>query len=58
MHNLILPSFFFTNNTGTPHGETLGRTNLFSSSFSSCFFNSFNSDADIRYGAIDIGLVP
>ncbi|MCI33114.1 hypothetical protein A2U01_0054330, partial [Trifolium medium] len=34
------------------------RINLFSSSSSSCFFNSFNSEGDIRYGAIDIGLVP
>ncbi|MCI62532.1 hypothetical protein A2U01_0083789, partial [Trifolium medium] len=58
MHNLILPSFFLTSNTGAPHGETLSRTNLFSSSSYSCFFNSFNLDADIRYGAIDIGLVP
>src|SRR3954470_15596926 len=52
------PSFFFTNNTGAPHGETLGRMNLFSSNSSNCFFNSANSDGDIRYGAIDTGLVP
>ncbi|MCI78398.1 hypothetical protein A2U01_0099668, partial [Trifolium medium] len=32
--------------------------NLFSSNSSNCFFNFFNSDADILYGAIDIGLVP
>src|SRR6266487_7073213 len=58
MHNLILPSFFLTNNTGAPHGDTLGRMNFFSSNSSNCFFNSFNSDADILYGAMDIGLVP
>ncbi|MCI40278.1 hypothetical protein A2U01_0061511, partial [Trifolium medium] len=58
MHKRIIPSFFFTNNTGAPHGDTLGRINFFSSSFSSCFFNSFNSDVDIRYGAIDIGPAP
>src|SRR6266487_4193360 len=58
MHNLILPSFFLTNNTGAPQGDTLGRMNFFSNNSSSCFFNSFNSDADIRYGAIDIVLVP
>src|SRR6266487_136197 len=58
MHNLILHSFFLTNNTGAPQGDTLGRINFFSNNSSSCFFNSFNSDVDIRYGAIDIGLVP
>src|SRR3954463_7375897 len=52
------PSFFFTSNTGAPHGETLGRINFFSSNSSNCFFSSANSDADIRYGAIDTGLVP
>src|SRR3954466_1231820 len=52
------PSFFFTNNTGAPHGETLGRMNFFSRNSSNCFFNSANSDGDIRYGVIDTGLVP
>src|SRR3954463_5389225 len=52
------PSFFFTSNTGAPHGETLGRINFFSSNSSNCFFSSANSDGDIRYGAIDTGLVP
>ncbi|MCI84192.1 hypothetical protein A2U01_0105468, partial [Trifolium medium] len=54
----MLPSFFLTNNTDAPHGNTLGRINFFSSNSSNFFFNSFNSDADIRYGAIDIGPVP
>src|SRR3954467_10183390 len=58
MHSLIEPSFFFTSNTGAPHGETLGRINFFSSNSSNCFFSSANSDGDIRYGAIDTGLVP
>src|ERR1044072_475250 len=54
----MLPSFFFTNNTGAPHGDTLGLTNFFSSKYSNWLFNSANSDADILYGAIEIGLVP
>ena len=54
----MLPSFFLTNNTGAPHGETLGLMNCFSSNSSNYFFNSPNSNADIRYGAIEIGLVP
>src|SRR3954469_10983257 len=55
---LIEPSFFLTNSTGAPHGDTLGRINFFSNNSSNCFFNSANSDADMRYGAIDTGLVP
>ncbi|MCI91712.1 hypothetical protein A2U01_0113006, partial [Trifolium medium] len=58
MHRRILPSFFFTNRTGAPHGDTLGLTNLFSNSSSNCSFNLSSSAADIRYGAIEIGLVP
>src|ERR1044072_5832662 len=58
IHSLIEPSFFLTNNTGAPYGETLGRINFFSSNSSNFFFNSDNSDADMRYGAIDTGLVP
>src|SRR3954471_16813566 len=58
MHNLMLPSFFSTNQTGAPHGKTLGLTKCFASNSSNCFFSSTNSDADILYGAIDTGLVP
>jgi len=54
----MLPTFFLTNNVGAPHGETLGLINYFSRNSSNCFFNSPNYDADIRYGAIEIGLVP
>ena len=55
MHRRDEPSFFFTNSTGAPHGETLGRMNCFSNKFSSCFFNSANFAGAIRYGEIDIG---
>ena len=52
------PSFFFTNSTGAPHGETLGRMNCFSNKSSSCFFNLANSAGAIQYGEIDIGPAP
>ncbi|MCI77987.1 hypothetical protein A2U01_0099257, partial [Trifolium medium] len=56
MHKGILPSFFFTKSTGAPQGETLDLTNLFSNNSSNCSFNFSSSAADIRWGAIDIGL--
>ena len=58
MHILIVPSFFFTNYTGAPHGELLGLIKLLSSNSCNCSFNSFNSVGAIQYGAIDIGFVP
>ena len=58
MHRRDEPSFFFTNSTGAPHGETLGRMNCFSNKSSSCFFNSPNSAGAIRYGEIDTGPAP
>ncbi|MCI66960.1 hypothetical protein A2U01_0088218, partial [Trifolium medium] len=58
MHKCILPSFFFTKRTGVPHGDILGLTNLFSNNSSNCSFNFSSSATDIRYGAIEIGLVP
>ncbi|KAJ0439109.1 hypothetical protein HanHA300_Chr16g0621591 [Helianthus annuus] len=54
----MLPSFFFTNNTGAPHGETLGLMNPRSRSSCNCSFNSFNSNGAIRYGALEIGSAP
>jgi len=57
-YRLTIPSFFITNQTGTPHDETLGLTNLFSCSPSNCLINSPNSEVDIMYGAIDTWLVP
>jgi len=53
-----MPSFFLTNNARAPYSETLGLINCFSSNSSNCFFNSPNSDADIRHGVIEIRLVP
>lgn len=53
----MVPSFFFTSGTGAHQGDTLGRINCFSNNFSNCVFNFANSDGNIRYGAIEIGLV-
>jgi len=58
MHRRDEPSFFFTNSTGAPHGETLDQMNCFFDKSSSCFFNSTNSAGAIRYGVIDTGHVP
>ena len=58
MHRRDEPSFFFTNITRAPHGETLGRMNCFSNKSSSCFFNSANSTGAIQYGEIDTGPAP
>ena len=55
MHNLNDPSFFFTNNIGTPQGEVLDLINPLSNKSCSCAFNSFSSAGAIRYGAIDMG---
>ncbi|MFS7943223.1 hypothetical protein Hanom_Chr06g00497731 [Helianthus anomalus] len=49
MHILNVPSFFFTNNTGAPQGEELGRIKPFSKSSCSCFDSSSNSDGARRY---------
>lgn len=53
----MLPFFFLTNSIGAPQGDTLGLINLFSNSFSNYFLSFINSDADILYVAMDIGLV-
>ena len=58
MHSLIVPSFFFTNKTGAPQGETLGRIYPFSSNSSNCFFNSCNLAGAILYGALEMGVDP
>ena len=51
MHILNAPSFFFTNNTGAPHGEWLGRMKPLLNSSCSCVCNSFSSAVAILYGA-------
>lgn len=56
MHNLSDPSFFFSNSSGVPHGETLGWKPL-SNNFSNYYFNSLSSIDVIWYESIDIGLV-
>ena len=50
MHILREPSFFFTNNTGAPHGEILGLMKPLSRRSFNCSFNSFNSAGAILYG--------
>nr|BAD26440.1 unknown protein [Oryza sativa Japonica Group] len=54
----MLPSFFLTNNTGAPQGDELGRTNPFSCNSLICFLSSSNSLTGIRYGLLDMGVVP
>ncbi|KAJ0533204.1 hypothetical protein Hanom_Chr00s000001g01596571 [Helianthus anomalus] len=58
MHILNVPSFFFTNSTGAPQGEELGRIKPFSKSSCSCFDSSSNSDGARRYGARAMGAAP
>ena len=58
MHKWRLLSFFFTNKTGAPHGEALGLIKFFARRSSNYTFNSLNSSSDIRYGAMEIGLMP
>ncbi|GKC50336.1 reverse transcriptase domain-containing protein [Tanacetum coccineum] len=48
----MLPSFFLTNKTGAPQGETLGLIKPFSNISCNCSFNSFNSTGAIRYGSL------
>src|SRR3954469_36974 len=58
MHKRILPSFFFTNRTGAPHGETLGWMKCLARSSSSWRFSSLSSIGDILYGVMETGAVP
>ncbi|MFS7963364.1 hypothetical protein Hanom_Chr08g00737211 [Helianthus anomalus] len=46
-----VPFFFFTNNTGAPQGEELGRTKPFSKRSCSCVDSSSSSVGARRYGA-------
>src|SRR3954470_10585418 len=58
MHILSVPSFFFTNRTGKPHGDELGRMKPFANEASSWVFSSANSCGAILYGRLEIGAVP
>ncbi|GKF85186.1 hypothetical protein Tco_0250084 [Tanacetum coccineum] len=58
MHIRNDPSLFFTNNTGAPHGDELGRIKPFSDNSYSFSDNSFNSDGAKRYGARATGAAP
>ncbi|KAJ0715028.1 hypothetical protein HanPI659440_Chr13g0496361 [Helianthus annuus] len=54
----MLPSFFLTNNTGAPQGDTLGLMNPLSSRSWIWDINSCNSDGASRYGAFATGFAP
>ena len=58
MHNLIVPYFFFTNNTGAPQRDTLDRMKPLSTKSCSWVFNSFNSIGAILYDDMEIGAEP
>ncbi|KAK4737145.1 hypothetical protein R3W88_000842 [Solanum pinnatisectum] len=57
MHILRELSFFFTNNTGAPHGEILGLMKPLSRRSFNCSFNSLSSAGAILLGGIEIGWV-
>ena len=54
----MVPSFFFTNNTGAPHGDKLSHINPLSTKSCSWVFNSFSSAGAILYGGIEMGVEP
>ncbi|KAJ0575668.1 hypothetical protein HanIR_Chr05g0215391 [Helianthus annuus] len=58
MQSLIEPSFFFTNKTGAPQGETLGLIKPSSNNSCNCSLSSLSSRGAMRYGALEIGSAP
>ena len=56
MHILREPSFFFTNNTGAPHGEILGLMKPLSTRSFNCSFNSLSSAGAILLEGTELGL--
>jgi len=58
MHDLDYPSFFFTNNIGTPHREILSLMNCMYNKSLTRFFNFANSTSVIIYEVMDIGPTP
>ena len=58
MHNLVVPSFFFTNNTGAPQGDTFGQMKPLSTRSCNYVFNSFNSVEAILYDGIKMRANP
>ncbi|MFS8020988.1 hypothetical protein Hanom_Chr16g01422211 [Helianthus anomalus] len=58
MHIRKVLSFFFTNNTGAPQGEELGRIKPLSKSSCNCLDSSSSSVGAKRYGARAIGAAP
>ena len=52
----MVSSFFFTNNTGAPYGDTFDQIKPLSTKSLSWVFNSFNSVVAILYGGIEIGV--
>ena len=58
MHIRMVPSFFFTNSTGAPQGDTLGQMYPLSNNFCNCIFSSVNSGKLIQYGVLQVGDAP
>ena len=58
MHRRIDPSFFLTNNTGAPQGDTLGRIKLLSNRSCSCDLSSFSYAGAMRYETLEMSPVP
>ena len=58
MHNLVVPSFFFTNKIGASQGDTLSWLKPLSTRSCNYVFNSFSSNGAILYGGIEIGADP
>lgn len=58
MHIRRVYSFFLTNKTGAPQGDTLGRINFLSSNSWSCIFNSVGSGIRNRYGSHETRTTP
>lgn len=54
MHNIILPSLFFINTTGTSHGDILCLVKYFLNNSYNYFFNSANSKGAILYDAFEM----
>ena len=57
MHKRIESSFFLTNNTGAPQGDTLGRMKSLSNRSCSCDLSSFSYAGAMQYGSLEMGPV-
>ena len=55
MHIRMVSSFFFTNSTGVPQGDTPGQMYPLSNNSCNCIFNFVNSGTLIQYGVLEMG---